>query len=238
MNIIFSTPPVNTLLILICLAILPAKSSEHPLVNPIHKSKEHQALLDTPCTSPATVGVIPVYKHEDGKVYILLGRERAGSDKKDAGTYADFGGKANMDGSTLGDNILREFHEETMNQLPLTKDELVKRGYLITVKNPTSGRFIIYVFIKLTNAEFQKTLTFNDVRKSLPPTTPQENLEKDEFTWFDARSIITWAESNPNNTDVTLPSLEGEKIITIRKFTLNDCFKHPQFSKVIKALEE
>lgn len=200
--------------------------------------KEDSPLLKIP-SATATVGVVPYYCDGEHKVWVFLGRE--GPKKAEsAGKFSDFGGSTEPDGSTLVKNMVREVTEETMGQVILKESDILQKGLLLYKENEKNGRKIYYVFCPFSEAEYQKTKNFNELRQNpeYTATLSPTYLEKDQFAWVnleDLRSmaLVKGEESFP------LKDIAGKTHeITVRKFFRQDCLSHPRFPDLQEQLKK
>lgn len=168
---------------------MPPAATEKSPIYAIAKYKKTTNPLLKVAKQKATVGIIPYYVIK-GKVYIFLGQELPGGKREASGTFSDFGGSVTPDGKTILQHALREFREETMGQMHLREADVLKNGFLLFKKNK-QGRGIYYIFIKLSEKQYKKTLKFHTAKVRLKASgVPNSYLEKETFLWVSLNDLL------------------------------------------------
>jgi len=181
-------------------------------------------------SAKASVGII-LYYFKDEKIYVLLGRERIDSNKKEkAGKFADFGGSVELNNTTFAHNAIRELKEETMSQIILHEKELIKKGSLLYKKSAT-GREIIYIFYPLSKRQYQQAKVLNSLWPILCSHKKDSvYCEKDQFVWLNLQDIV-------NQEKFVRDLNENRKIIIFREFFTKDCIEHPDLPILLESIE-
>lgn len=210
-------------------------------------SKQQNPILKA-VKQKSTVGIIPYYV-QTGKIYIFLGQELSGGMREKAGTFSDFGGTMEPDGKTILDHAIREFREETMHQMRLDPEYILKNGYLLH-KKTTKGRDIYYIFVKFSKEQFKLSKKLNVAKIRLKASSPpNSHFEKESFAWVDLNDILKQVPATPDTTtsDVsnvpmqtpyfTAKTPDGSNIsILIRNYFLEDCLQNSNLPELIKIL--
>lgn len=192
-------------------------------------SVDINVLLNIP-VSKAHVGVIPYIKH-NGKIYVLLGRERMDDKQgKDAGKFSEFGGKVELNGTTLLHNMARELAEETLGLVEVPQVDLLKKGHLLASKS-AKGVGIYYLFYPISDAHFAKSKKFNTIRANWQAQKIKPSLlEKDQFYWFALEDVLKQA---PTITDIDGKTHK----IKFREYFVRDCLQHAELAAVVARLQ-
>ena len=181
-----------------------------------------------------TVGTLLFYE-KNGKLYMLLGREdKAGTSSK-AGQYCDLGGRLELDGTSVFDNLKRELMEESAGAFYLTRQHLLST--IVLYKETTSHRDVYYVLRLLPKTEFlsQRDL-YRKREEARIQGKPPSYLEKDKFLWIEEERLPK-AFQKTRRYWVTVRDIQGQTHhIRLREFFANDCLSHPDFQKSIEKL--
>ncbi|HSX20043.1 MAG TPA: NUDIX hydrolase, partial [Gammaproteobacteria bacterium] len=208
-----------------------------------------------PVKQKGTVGIIPYYQIK-GKTYVFLGQELPGGKKEAAATFSDFGGSMNPDGKTVLAHALREFKEETMRQIHLSDDDVLKNGYLL-YKKTDKGRGIYYIFVKFSEKQYNKANKIHVAKVRLKASSaPNSHLEKESFAWMSLDDLMQQAVpapvAKPEDTSAQEPitpvvteqqrfavhTPDGETMsILVRGYFLQDCLQHPDMPALVKQLK-
>lgn len=187
------------------------------------------SILSKVPSDKATIGVIP-YFHKDNKVYLLLGRERIdGSKQEKSGKFSDFGGRVELDGTSLAHNAIRELKEETMGQIVIAEQDLYDKGHLL-YKTSSKNREIIYIFYPMSEQEYKKTKSLTNLWPALcSHKKDYVGCEKDQFTWFNVEDVTSKSEH--------MRDIDGNyNLVYLREYFVLDCLEHPDFPKVALSL--
>jgi hypothetical protein len=136
-----------------------------------------------------SAGILPYQVGENGKIYLLLGKDNMG-------TWSDFGGKCELkDNNNIKETAAREFFEESLNStidLNTTREMLKNEKNYTLIISKTLSSSPYYMFIlrvpmlpDTSRDRFKKTLQYIqylDVNYSF--------LEKNDIKWVSLDTIL------------------------------------------------
>lgn len=204
-----------------------------------------QELLNKKVEDQGVVFVIPyrLFKKQGrDAIALFLGRERIDGKPKKRGMWSEFGGGSSEDPTSVYENLNREFFEETMGQLKLNPQTTKEKGVLFFSISQKNGWPYWGVAYPLSDPEFKKSLTFNELRqnKTFTQVLSPEQLEKDQFYWFDLDDLMRADKAGDQPIRIKPLFVQSPPFIEVRlrthftKFFLN----HPAFQAFIQQVTE
>ena len=163
--------------LLITSAMFSLNSSSLAYASTLDSSENKVVSTSTLSKKPSeksTIGVVP-YFTKDHQIYLLLGRERIDGHKKEkAGKFSDFGGSVKLDGTTLMQNAIRELQEESLGQIILGEEDLLKKGVVLFKRSP-ENREIFYILYSMSEQEYKISRRLNALWPVLCQHKPEDN---------------------------------------------------------------
>ena len=188
----------------------------------------------TPRRNPVySAGILPYQIDENGKIYLLLGKDNDGA-------WSDFGGKCELkDQNNIKITASREFFEESLNSvidINAARELLKEESKYILAKSKTLNGSPYYMFItrlpmrpEACRDRFKKTLEF---LKYIIYTNPSENnkkwIEKTDIQWVSLDTILYCLDDPKNEQELGWPlrkvfktTLQFNKAILLQLLTKN-----------------
>ena len=151
-----------------------------------------------------SAGILPYQVNEDGKVYLLLGKDLQG-------TWSDFGGKSEIkDKNDIRETAAREFYEESLNSvidINTARELLRNENNYILITSKTLNGSPYYMFIlrlpmkpEASRDRFQKTLQFIKYMGS-----DYKWLEKTDIQWMSLDTLLVCLDDSKNEEELNWP---------------------------------
>lgn len=151
-----------------------------------------------------SAGILPYQVNNEGKVYILLGKDNQG-------TWSDFGGRSELkDNNNIIETASREFFEESLNSVinfQTARESLKNENNFELIISKTLNGSPYYMFIlrlpmkpELTRKKFLSTLEFLKYTK-----TDEKWIEKNDIQWVSLDTILHCLEDQKNETTLGWP---------------------------------
>jgi len=198
-----------------------------------HNTQANQILLATPKTvqenhkPKASVGVV-LYTHNAAReIFLLIGQEVDG--KKDAGTYCELGGSAELDQSGKPESFvtgaIRECHEESARIYQLDPDYVLSNGYTYYNITPT-GREEVYIFLKAP-----KYVPVSDLIHATAKQKEDKYKEKANFKWAKLSDLLACSEGKCNVYDI-----EGKQEEIVLRSFFHKTLHSPKILEIIQSI--
>ncbi len=169
-----------------------AFAQTHSTTLELAKVPKHKNPLLLAPKKNSVIAIIPYYVQKNN-VYVLLGQELTGGKQEKSGTFSYFGGNIKPSTTTVIQSMLYEFHKETLGQMRLNEEYVLKNSFLLYNKS-SKDKDLYYVFVKFNEQQYNKTKKFNIATVRLKASSPpNSHFEKETFAWVSLDQLIQQA---------------------------------------------